>query len=397
MPLSKTCPVCGKTFSTKDKRQKYCCYPCAVEAKTNRTTSICAVCSNEFTHLASRNRLYCSTECSDIGRRTVAPRECAHCGKPYITYQKDQRFCSVQCRADSQNTRIQKICPICGQPFETLASKDAIHCSATCRGKASRTRFMQTCTRCGKQYESVPSVNSENTYCSRTCFHADRAEKQRENAKPHIVRSCITCGKQFTDPKHPTRVYCSRECMNQRKRSTRIVKICITCGKEFEVPPSLGHLARCSFECGREPHFKPCEVCGTTFQVKTGRLDSAKYCSKACYAIDWVKNLRKRMRLNGPTKPERKVRDALDQLGIQYVAEKRFKTYLVDFFLPDHDIALEVDGDYWHTLPSSKDRDARKDKFLCRKGYRVVRIWESEINTAECVTTLVAQRLDLID
>lgn len=69
--------------------------------------------------------------------------------------------------------------------------------------------------------------------------------------------------------------------------------------------------------------------------------------------------------------------------------------YRIDFFLPDLDTCLEVDGDYWHSRPETKNKDARRDRHLTNRGYKVIRISESDINAAECVTNLVFSRLGI--
>ncbi len=53
--------------------------------------------------------------------------------------------------------------------------------------------------------------------------------------------------------------------------------------------------------------------------------------------------------------------------------------FLIDFYLPDYNIALYCDGDYWHSLVNVKNRDNYFNKKLSESGYNVVRISEHEI------------------
>lgn len=46
---------------------------------------------------------------------------------------------------------------------------------------------------------------------------------------------------------------------------------------------------------------------------------------------------------------------------------------------------IEVDGDYWHSLPNVKERDSRKDKYLKSKGINVVHIKECELKTNDII------------
>jgi G:T-mismatch repair DNA endonuclease (very short patch repair protein) len=82
------------------------------------------------------------------------------------------------------------------------------------------------------------------------------------------------------------------------------------------------------------------------------------------------------------------IQNELTKLGIKF-ARKSFRirgfTHTVDLFT-EPDIAIECDGDYWHSrLISSKDilrihRDYIIDFELERIGIKVVRLWEYDIN-----------------
>lgn len=50
----------------------------------------------------------------------------------------------------------------------------------------------------------------------------------------------------------------------------------------------------------------------------------------------------------------------------------------LDIWIPDLNIGIEYDGDYWHSLDDMKERDIKKDKICFEKGIRLLRIKESE-------------------
>jgi very-short-patch-repair endonuclease len=91
---------------------------------------------------------------------------------------------------------------------------------------------------------------------------------------------------------------------------------------------------------------------------------------------------------------EQIVADFLDLNNIQYY-HQFFITdtckYSYDFKIKKSNIIIEVDGDYWHGGPgckkycndveSNKIRDIEKNKIAQSKGYRLYRIWESELKT----------------
>lgn len=72
-----------------------------------------------------------------------------------------------------------------------------------------------------------------------------------------------------------------------------------------------------------------------------------------------------------------------------------------DFFFPKKKLVIFVDGCFWHGCPkcfrgtktnqefwntkvkSNKMRDRRNNKYYRDQGYRVIRIWEHEIDNGE--------------
>jgi very-short-patch-repair endonuclease len=96
----------------------------------------------------------------------------------------------------------------------------------------------------------------------------------------------------------------------------------------------------------------------------------------------------------GTSKLEKKfAKEFLEKLGVkyeeQYYAESIKRYY--DFFLPEHRVIIEVDGDYWHSygkvyeeMTPTQKRNARVDKikneWALSHGIPIIRIWEHEIN-----------------
>lgn len=86
---------------------------------------------------------------------------------------------------------------------------------------------------------------------------------------------------------------------------------------------------------------------------------------------------------------ERRVREILEKLDIPFTKEKRFGKYSVDFYL-GYKISLEVQGDYWHSIPERIKTDRRKKAYLESLGHTVLVIWEKDVSSAEeyLLTTL---------
>jgi len=86
----------------------------------------------------------------------------------------------------------------------------------------------------------------------------------------------------------------------------------------------------------------------------------------------------------------------LKQLNLNY--EKQYSIVIdnlyscVDFFLPDYNIIIECDGDYWHNRKDMIKQDKLKNQLWSLQGYTVLRFWEHAINDSinNCISELCA-------
>ena len=68
--------------------------------------------------------------------------------------------------------------------------------------------------------------------------------------------------------------------------------------------------------------------------------------------------------------------------------------YVVDFFWPQHDLIVEVDGYRFHSSPRSFESDRRRDAILEAAGYRVMRVtWKQLEDEPVAVAVRLAQAL----
>lgn len=97
---------------------------------------------------------------------------------------------------------------------------------------------------------------------------------------------------------------------------------------------------------------------------------------------------------NHTSKLEKTFANILDLLDIKYTTffyAKEIKAFY-DFYLPESNTIIEVDGDFWHCNPikfplpkyeSQKKnliRDKEKEQWVKDKGYKLLRFWEDDIN-----------------
>lgn len=93
----------------------------------------------------------------------------------------------------------------------------------------------------------------------------------------------------------------------------------------------------------------------------------------------WIQGMASSTKKWQGTDIELMVASLLQVLEVDYVPQRRIGRYSVDFYIPDKNLIVECDGDYWHSLPGMPEKDARKDAFLTGKGYKIVRLLGSQI------------------
>jgi very-short-patch-repair endonuclease len=64
------------------------------------------------------------------------------------------------------------------------------------------------------------------------------------------------------------------------------------------------------------------------------------------------------------------------------------RTMVFDFYIASFNLLIECDGDYWHSKPGIKTRDAAKTRKALRLGYRVERMSESFIVNGDLASHL---------
>ena len=98
------------------------------------------------------------------------------------------------------------------------------------------------------------------------------------------------------------------------------------------------------------------------------------------------------------TSIEIKIQNYLKQLGISFFTHQYMNqikhAYQCDIWVPVMNLIIECDGDYWHANPDrfkdedlderqrlQKEKDIIITKELIEKGFKILRLWEKEINS----------------
>lgn len=101
------------------------------------------------------------------------------------------------------------------------------------------------------------------------------------------------------------------------------------------------------------------------------------------------------------SEPEVKIQNFLKELGIIFQTHRNMNEikhrYQCDVYIPSLNLIIEVDGDYWHgnpkTYPNPTPKqqmrieiDSIRTKELQEKGFKVLRLWESDIKKMDLQT-----------
>ena len=129
-----------------------------------------------------------------------------------------------------------------------------------------------------------------------------------------------------------------------------------------------------------------CKWCGESFvklesQVKDGR---GQFCSRQCLGA-WVVKYRRQV----VSLIESRFVEVLRAAGVDFETQARVGKFVIDVLFPKESLAVQFDGDYWHSLPAMVARDKRKDAFLLAEGFRVLNVKEMDF-VADADATVIA-------
>lgn len=296
-----------------------------------------------------------------------------------------------------------------------------------------------SCTTCNsslvRNNSQIKASKTGNFFCSREC-RSDWDSVKFESQK--VEFTCPICNKNKNVVKSALRnkMYCSLKCLAKlKKENGNTTMDCLYCKKVFSKKNSLvSERNFCTKNCSSKwtsenlntQVQKDCIICFKSYVVGNNRKDSAKTCSKKCHYehIKIISNeghMAEQLRKNGlkslssrsikDTLPEIKVRELLIKEEIRFEEQKpMYGKFIVDFYLTDLDIVLEVFGDYWHCNPlvygfeenkktpnSHQLKQIKKDKarkgYLTKCGHKFATAWEKDIylNLEKTIESIINQ------
>ena len=97
--------------------------------------------------------------------------------------------------------------------------------------------------------------------------------------------------------------------------------------------------------------------------------------------LEWREGKRKFLPPPHISKLENEFAAILDRISIHY--ERQYvipgRKWIYDFYFPDRNVLVEIDGTYWHSLPRMVKRDAEKNGFGITNGFNIIHVSEALI------------------
>ena len=261
------------------------------------------------------------------------------------------------------------------------------------RHKGSKTGVVQlfdvTCETCQKIFKVEPYYFGHARFCSKACKNIGHSKWMTKPVTEIVVKKCPVCQKPFVTEKIYERLYCTQLCSSKEhgKKVTKPPSVCKTCGKVFK---KYGYTAEtkpfCSKTCVDESFKRygefTCKVCKKV--VKTGAY-TAKHqitCSTAC-RTEWIG-------VNN-TYIERIIQTLLEENKIKFIPQYQVGKYVIDFAIPQLKLAIECDGEYWHSIPEQIIHDQNRDRQLTFWKWKTLRLPENLINSnlQECLRLIL--------
>lgn len=219
---------------------------------------------------------------------------------------------------------------------------------------------------------------------------------------------CATCGKEFYICKsNLNKIYCSMDCYNkigtnnpmynkQQSEKCRQVNSELHTGNKYNLGrPSL-HItllnkSRIGLPIKDETKIKLHESSLKYWQSEKG-IQQKIILSKI--SREWANNHPEKLIEAGKkghkacpriSSLEKKIQIVLEQNSIDFISQYEYKLGFVDFLIKPN-IALFVNGNYWHNYPEGTEKDKRQIEYLQDNGYKPLVIWEHEFKNLDDLT-----------
>ncbi len=194
-----------------------------------------------------------------------------------------------------------------------------------------------------------------------------------------VKKICQYCGKQFlVIPYRATRAkFCGNACRYDARIGTKH-------SQETRNKISVSHKGKIHPYQVYPKQTVVCKNCSIKFMALRPNRPR-KFCSGTCRAIYTMAHSKK-----SGTSIENTIERKLIENEINFVKQKAIGRIAVVDFLVKGEIAVQCDGDYWHSSIKQTMKDLLQNVALNKMGYKVIRLWERDIKSEpdKCIETI---------
>ena len=275
-----------------------------------------------------------------------------NCGKEYEAKTKRSRFCTEHCSIEYYpESHKNKECVVCGKKFYSNAENNKC-CSNDCRNRFGHNQGVKVYWKCIEEEMGISSLAEwlDNEHNNKMRTVLDIAN-QLNASRITIMRWCKLWGvktRTISEDNYRRYATMSQEDKNEQTQAAH---------KEIRI----------------------------LFQND-----------------DWKNNqVRKVLEAQNfnASKPELAIRQALIDHGYgDFVTQYQLGPFFIDIAFPDIKLAVEIDGEYWHSLEVVVKRDKRKNWYImCKENWWLLRIPATPcINETERMVWEIIQHIETL-
>lgn len=329
----------------------------------------------------------------------------------------NERFIDEYCYKVEFETKENKKPIIVYMAYDHLSLRDKEWVRAENLATGDRLLFVShKCKHCGKtiKYDDQRAINFE--FCSISCSNKGNGDKWAKGRKKQLEKYGRFGVGLEKYRENPDNLKASND--RGRKELEKVHKSRI--GKTYEELYGKERADILRIKCTKKAHEatrkltksgkNPLSLFMKSMTREERRIfcREARLCADPCKFGDLYERKINEMKNNGRfyyTSAEKKMINVLNELNIVFKTQLRIENSFYDFYLPEYNIIIEVDGDYWHANPELYDydhldqrqakhviKDHKKEELAKKYNYQLYRFWESDFNNMESVY----QKMNLI-
>ena len=200
-------------------------------------------------------------------------------------------------------------CDFCKNDIYKMQSRIYEHnfCNGQCQHKYYENKTTKLCEYCNKEFEIKKSKEESARFCSNDCKNKWQSENLIGENSPSWKGGLLEC-----------------ECTKCKK----LIKI-----KPYRDAMNVNNF--CSYECRDE-----------YYSIKENRTEKQKK-ADVLLSKNAIKYIKPSL-----TFPHKIILSVLEECKINYRIEELIKYYRLDIYLYDFNLAIEIQGDFWHSNPN---------------------------------------------